>query len=755
MHISFIVSSVNSIYNVSFPRPGSFYNPDDLTILKIMESTTETSGHPENPVNETTESNTNHVEASVPTQAEENAAVENSSTENNIVETEVESPMNHSENVVEEVIANEHPEVEMHHTDNAPVENISTENNIVEALVAAPMNHPENVIEERNAAVHPEEEKHLTEIAAHPEEIEAEPLENFGTLSKEQLLDRMTILSVEVDVNHVKNRVAAAKDAFQHLVNQERDAALAKFTEEGGIKEEFEYKDALEEPFFDAYKSFQKRRSDFVLGQEKIRQQNLKAKNDILQSMKNILQQEEDMSKAFNEFHDLQAKWRAIGPVPPQSMNDLWMTYKLYCDRFYEFIKINRELQDLEMKKNLEMKMHLSEKAEELLLEPSLNKALNEIQSLQHKWREIGAVPRENRTEIWVRFKAAVDKIYENKRGYLDSMKTQFEANLVAKNALIEKTETLLKEPFEKHSQWQDGLKNLLELQAEWRKIGPTGKEQNDTIWQKFKVTCDQFFKNKDAFYKNKKQEYSNNLQAKTELCIQAEALKESSDWKSTGSELIRLQQEWKKIGPSGDKNEKIWQRFKVACDEFFHRKTAHFADQDQAQAGNLIRKNELITAVEGYVVPEDANAALDQLKAFQREYTEMGLVPLVNKEDIQSRFRKAIQAHFEALKSNPQYRQSYQSRPEHTERQDRSPRQDRGERSTSGTGGGQDDEQRNLLHRVNKLTSEVQTLENNLGFFAKSKNANALKEEYEQKIQEAKEEMNKLKAKLKELRNV
>ncbi len=720
-----------------------------------MESTTESSGKTENQVNEPTDSSTSHVEAPVNSQVEEIAAVENISTENNIVEAEVASPMNHPEKVAEEPIAVVHPEEEKHLTEFAAVENISTENNIVEAEVASPMNHSEKVAEEPIAVVHPEEEKHLTEIAAHPEEIEAEPLEDFGTLSKEQLLDRMTTLSVEVDVNHVKNRVAAAKDAFQIIVNQEREAALTKFTEEGGIKEEFEFKDALEEPFFDAYKSFQKRRSDFVLGQEKIRQQNLKAKNDILQSMKNILQQEEDMSKAFNEFHDLQAKWRAIGPVPPQSMNDLWMTYKLYCDRFYEFIKINRELQELEMKKNLEMKMHLSERAEELLLEPSLNKALNEIQSLQHKWREIGAVPRENRTEIWVRFKAAVDKIYENKRGYLDSMKTQFEANLVAKTELIEKTETLLKETFEKHSQWQDGLKNLLELQAEWRKIGPTGKEQNDTIWQKFKVTCDQFFKNKDAFYKNKKQEYSNNLQAKTELCIQAEALKESSDWKSTGSELIRLQQEWKKIGPSGDKNEKIWQRFKVACDEFFHRKTAHFADQDQAQAGNLIRKNELITAVEGYVVPEDANAALDKLKAFQREYTEIGLVPLANKEDIQSRFRKAIQAHFEALKSNPQYRQSYHSRPEHSDRQDRAPRQDRGERSSAGSGGGHDDEQRNLLHRVNKLTSEVQTLENNLGFFAKSKNANALKEEYEQKIQEAKEEMNKLKAKLKELRNV
>ncbi len=683
-----------------------------------MESTPETSGQPEIPVNQSTE---NSVESS----------------------HQADAIVNEVKPIIEEEVLSQIPEIQSN-GDNISEETSSNDESVINIKAEAP-----------SSEVHHDEEKHLIEIAASPEEIEAEPIEDFGTMSKEQLLERMVTLSVESDVNHVKNRVAAAKDAFQLIVNQERDAALAKFMDEGGIREEFDYKDALEEPFFDAFKNFHKRRSDFVLGQEKIRQQNLKAKNDILQHMKNILQQEEDMSKAFNEFHDLQAKWRAIGPVPPQNMNDLWMTYKLYCDRFYEFIKINRELQDLEMKKNLEMKMHLCERAEELLLESSLNKALNEIQSLQHKWREIGAVPRENRTEIWIRFKAAVDKIYENKRGYMDSMKTQFDANLTAKNALIEKTEILLKEPFEKHNQWQDGLKNLLELQAEWRKIGPTGKDQNDIIWQKFKTTCDQFFKNKDAFYKNKKQEYANNLQSKTELCIQAEALKESSDWKSTGSELIRLQQEWKKIGPSGDKNEKIWQRFKVACDEFFNRKTAHFADQDQAQAGNLIKKNELIERVLAYVIPEDANEAMDQMKAFQRDYTEMGLVPLVNKEDIQSRFRKAIQTHFDSLKLNPQYRQAFRASTDHTERPERSPRTDIRSSERSSVGAPHDDEHRTIQNKVNKLSTEVQTLENNLGFFAKSKNANALKEEYELKIQEAKDEMNKLKARLKELRNV
>ncbi len=629
---------------------------------------------------------------------------------------------------------------------------------VAEVKSAATMTEP--AASEAVEAPHDEEIKVLSEMEVHHEEIEAEPIENFAHMGKEELLEKMEAFSKANDVNTVKNGAGAAKEAFQLIINAERETALAAYLETGGLREDFDYKDALEESFFDAHKIFQKRRSEFVLGQEKLRQENLKAKNEILQAMKAILQQEEDMSKAFNEFHELQAKWRSIGPVPPQNVNDLWMTYKLYSDRFYEFIKINRELQDLEMKKNLEMKIQLCERAEELMLEPSLNKALQEIQTLQHKWREMGAVPREKRTEIWIRFKAAVDKIYDNKRGYLDSMKQQFEANFTAKSALAEKADALLKEVYEKHPQWQEGLKQLLELQSEWRKIGPAGKEHNDTIWQRFKATCDQFFRNKDLFYKKKKQEYAANLQQKTELCIQAEALKESSDWKATANELIRLQQEWKKIGPAGDRNEKIWQRFKEACDAFFNRKTAHFADQDQHQDANLIKKNELITTVEQFVMPTEPSEAIEQLKAFQRNFTEIGLVPLANKDDIQGRFRTAIQVHFDALKSKPEYRQAFRSG---GDRQDRPERNDHRERRSGDrpqrahhdhAPAAGNDEQRNLQHLVTKLNSEVQLWENNLGFFAKSKNASALKQEYEQKIQDAKDEINKLKLKLTELRN-
>jgi hypothetical protein len=473
--------------------------------------------------------------------------------------------------------------------------------------------------------------------------------------------------------------------------------------------------------------------------------------------MRDILQKEEDMSKAFNEFHELQGRWRAIGPVPPQQANDLWLTFKLYSDRFYEFIRLNRELQELEMRKNLEMKLQLCERAEELLLEPALNKALQGMQALQLKWREIGSVPREKRTEIWLRFKAAVDKVYETKRGYLEGQRKFFEDNFNAKSALITRAEAVVQGAYSKHQDWQDGLKQLLELQAEWRKIGPAGKEHNDTVWQKFKSVSDTFFRNKDTFYKQKKQEHQANFQAKTELCVQAESLSGSSDWKQTTQEFVRLQQEWKKIGPAGDKNERVWQRFKKACDAYFERKNLHFADKDAAQGENLTHKNELIAEVEQYQRPADPNEALEHLKAFQRRFTEIGLVPMKQKDDVQTRFRNAIQVHFDALKSTPEYRQSLRQKREESG-ETMPPRRDRRERpyhqSSHGAGeSGGSEEQRNLQNKVSKLTGEVQLWENNLGFFANSKNAEALRKEYEQKIETARDEIRKLRERLKELK--
>ncbi len=580
-------------------------------------------------------------------------------------------------------------------------------------------------------------------IEEHIEELESEPLENFNGYSKKDLARRMEELCNENDLVAIRNKVAAAREAFNQIITQEKATALSKFLEEGNNADEFEYfPDAVEERFRKAYSKYSKLKADFIIGQEKLREENLKAKKEILSKMKNIIQNEENMSKAFNEFHDLQAQWRNIGAVPSGNVTELWNNYKLYIDRFYDFIKINRELQVLDQKKNIEMKLHLCEKAEELLLESSLNKAINEAQSLQNKWKEIGFIAREQSNELWARFKTAIDKIYENKKQYLSELQKKHVVNFEAKSKLCEQAEVIANAPYEQHQQWQEGQKNILELQTIWRTIGPADKVKNEEVWRRFRAITDNFFKQKDEFYKKRKQEFAANLQAKTEICIQAEGLQGNSEWKATTEELIRLQQEWKKYGHVGsnEKNNKIWIRFKAACDVFFNRKKAHFNSLDYEHEQNYNKKLDLISRIEKFQInKENALESLDFLKNFQREWSETGMVPLKKKDKLWDQFRTAIKVHFDALHIRPDFKNA--------------------DYTTSSNGSSVAKtytvaDERHIATKMTKLKEEVMQLENNIEFFAKSKGPNLIKQEYEKKIQDSKEEIAKLKEKLKEIKS-
>ncbi|MEI6487504.1 MAG: DUF349 domain-containing protein [Bacteroidota bacterium] len=574
------------------------------------------------------------------------------------------------------------------------------------------------------------------------EEIEIEPLENFNGYTKEELTKRMEEMCQETDLIAIRNKVTQARESFNHIITQEKAAALSKFLEEGKTVEEFEFfADSTEEKFRKAYSKYSKLKADFIIGQEKLREENLKTKQEILSKMKNIIQNEENMSKAFNEFHELQAQWRNIGAVPQANVTELWNNYKLYIDRFYDFIKINRELQVLDQKKNVEMKLHLCEQAEELILETSLNKAINQAQALQNKWKEIGFVMREQGNELWTRFRIALDKVYENKKQYLAELQKKHNDNYIAKLELCEQAQTIANAVYEQHNQWQDGMKSLLEIQVKWRTIGPADRLKNEEVWKKFKSIADGFFKQKDEYYKKRKQEFATNLQAKTEICIQAEGLQENSDWKATSDELIRLQQEWKKYGHVGsqDKNNKIWIRFKAACDVFFNRKKAHYASIDDEYEKNYSKKVDLISRIEKFVVnKDDAAESLDQLKLFQREWSEIGMVPLKKKDKLWEQFRSAIKVHFDVLQLRPDFKQGG------------TVQLDKGISSKSVSSS----DERNILNKMTKLKEEVSQLENNIEFFAKSKGTSVLKQQFEKKIQDTKDEIAKLKTRLKAIKS-
>ena len=571
------------------------------------------------------------------------------------------------------------------------------------------------------------------------EEEEVEVEEDFSSYSREELVALLEKYVNEVEVPRFKSKVAAIRDFLSQAFSAENEISFNRFIEDGGNKDDFApVVNPLEDRFNQAIKKFNKKRIEYNEKLERQRTDNFAAKNDILKLLKDLIQNEDNMNKAFERFHELQAKWRAVGPVPAAQVKDLQLTYKFLIDKFYDFIKINRELQDLDQRRNLETKISICEQADELLHETSLNTAFRKLHMLQDKWRETGPVSRDKKNELWDRFKATCDKLFEKRKEIIAEADTKRAHNFEEKSKLVEAAAAIKPEESWKHKEWQEATVQVSELQTAWKKIGPADKKVNDEIWNRFKSACDSFYKSKNDFYHKRKQEFASNLQLKTELCIQAEALANSHDWKSTTAELIRLQQEWKKTGPVGDKySEKIWKRFRVACDAFFKNKTDYFSSQDKVHEENLALKEALIEEVINYQPGEDSHSNFEELKAFQRKWTELGMVPLNKKDEVFKKFKSAIDAQFEKVRVTPGDRQKvrYHEKPEYVRHGD-APKK-------------MDDDRRILMNKITELKNEVQVWENNIGFFAKSKNAEKLKSEFEEKIMKAKEEIKTLKGKL------
>jgi Domain of Unknown Function (DUF349) len=563
------------------------------------------------------------------------------------------------------------------------------------------------------------------------QEVGEEAVENYSTFSKEEIVTAVEGLSDE-DITAAKHKIFSLKDVFDQIIAAEKETALASFIEQGGNKDDFEFSgDALNERFFAAIKKYNKRKAEYLEQAEKKRDENLKDKLAILNEFKSLIQNEENMQRAFEQFHELQNKWRNTGAVPSAKAQDLWMTYKLYSDKFYELIKRNRELQDLDWRKNLEMKMVLCEKAEELILEPSLNKALSNLGALQNRWREVGPVSRDKKNELWERFKAATDKIYERRKEHFNEVKIKQQKNIEEKKVLLEKIQQLIATPVNKANEWIEKGKEVAQIQNDYKKIGFADKKSNEEVWIKFKAACDSFYHSKNEFFQTIKKEFATNQQLKTDLIVHAENLKESTDWKKATEEIKQLQVEWKKIGSSGEKsNQRIWERFRAACDGFFERKKQHYNNIETEQQDNLIRKSQLTDEVEAFISSEAADENIEHLKNFQRRWSELGNVPFEKKNEIQSRFKAAIDKHFNAIDGKQREQRksgNYEWKPT----------------AKPGT------EKGSIHNRMSSLEHEVQTWENNLGFFAKSKNADSLKQEFEDKINKAKEEIKKLKEQL------
>jgi len=567
---------------------------------------------------------------------------------------------------------------------------------------------------------------------------------DFDSLGRTELIELLKTAVAETDINAVKTKIALIKVAFLKKKKEENLQKYEQVMEEGGTKEELEAdQDELDVQFNEFFNIYKANKARFMEEQEKLKHENLKQKMVILEKLKLLCDSEETLKKTYDEFRNLQEQWKQVGIVPRNEINNLWQNYHFQVERFFEKVKLNKELKDLDLKKNLEAKIALCEKTEELLLETSVIKSFKRLQKLHEEWKEIGPVPADKKDEIWERFKNVTDRINELRRDHYASIEEDQKKNLDTKTALCEQAEEVLTLKNETIKDWQENTNKVNELLKIWKSVGPVTQKFNVSIWTRFKSSLDSFFANKKEFFDKLKDQQVHNYNLKVELCMQAEALRTSTDWKKTTNELIRLQGDWKKIGPVPKKHsDKVWKRFRAACDEFFNSKSSYFTNIQSHEEENLTRKQELMTRLKDYAFGEDKNENLEVLKNFQREWTEIGHIPIKEKDKLQNEFRTLINHHLDKLKISEieMSTVNYQTRMDTLKNDPQARRIIFKERET-------------LSGKVSKLREDINLWENNIGFLAKSKNAQILKEEFEKKINKAKSELKVLEAKLKILK--
>ena len=478
---------------------------------------------------------------------------------------------------------------------------------------------------------------------------------------------------------------------------------------------------AIEAGFKEQYNIYKKERAEYNKELEKEREENLALKEAVIADLKALLEKQEDVNATFPAFREIQARWRAIGSVPAQSYRNLTETYQLYVEQFYDMVKINRELRDLDFKKNLEAKEQLCQEAEALAAQDNVVEAFRELQKLHEQWKEYGPVAKEFRETIWDRFKAATAVVNKRYQAHFEGLKEQQAENLAKKTALCEKVEEIAVKEIADSNEWNACSKEIEEIQKEWRTIGFASKKDNQKIYDRFRAACDKFYERKREFYNEYKGSINANLEKKIALCEEAEALSASTDWKKATDQFIALQKQWKEIGAvPRKKSELLWKRFRAACDHFFAERDKH-AKPENDYYGNLKAKQRLIEEIKAYELKGDESDH-QAMQEFQKRWQEIGFVPFKEKDNVAKAYKDAI-AKF------------------HTARPQR-----------RGRGGRQLTEQERLIQKYHQLEQDIVTYENNIGFFAMSKTSEPLIKQMEQRIADAKKELETLAAQIRQL---
>ena len=521
-----------------------------------------------------------------------------------------------------------------------------------------------------------------------------------------------------------KEKAAAGEDATVEEPDENTPAEEATVPLQSGPVSPFA---AIEAGFKALYMAYKKERAEYNKEQDAQREENLTKKQAIIEELKSLVEEPGEMKDAFPKFRDIQNRWREVGPVPQQNFRDVNDTYQLYVTKFYDLVDINRELRDLDFKKNLEAKTAYCEQAEALAQEEDVVEAFKELQKLHEQWKDLGPVAKEFRDEIWERFRAATSVINKRYQAHFEEMKAQQQKNLEAKEALCEKVEAIANKEITSSSEWNALSKEIEEIQAEWRTIGFATRKENQKVYERFRAACDKFFERKRASFSEFKDSMNENLAKKMAIIEEAEKLKDSTDWKATSDRFIELQKEWKEIGAvPRKKSEQIWKRFRAACDAFFTARDNR-PDGQGSLSANLAAKKALIQEINAYEPNPETDAQAQ--KDFAEKWNAIGFVPFKEKDAIQAAYKEAMAAKFPGFGSRGPRRNERGGAP-------------RGERRPM-------TETDRLKEQFNALQQEIQTFENNIGFFGMSKGAEKLKAQMQERIDAAKVKLEELKAQI------
>lgn len=556
--------------------------------------------------------------------------------------------------------------------------------------------------------------------------------------NKKEVIARLKEIAHEDD-NPKKDEVDYLKTIFYKLHFAEREADMKAYIDGGGDPAEYKVvPDEDEEEFKAEMSVIKEKRAKIFLEQEKEKQENLTRKLDIIEKIKAMLTSPDEANKSYQDFKKLQQEWKEIKLVPAEKANELWRNYQLYVEQYYDLLKLNNEAREYDFKKNLEIKTRLCEAAEKLADESDVISAFHQLQKLHQEYRETGPVAKELREDMWARFKAASTVINKRHQQHFEELRAKEEDNLTKKTELCEKVENIAKDEIKNAGDWDKKTKEIIAIQAEWKTIGFAPQKMNVKIFERFRAACDDFFGKKAEFFKNMKQQFSENIEKKKALVEQAQALQDSTDWKSTSDKLIALQKEWKTIGMVPKKQgDKLWNDFLTACNHFFDARNNANAGTRNEERANLEKKRDIIKQLETLADNPEGNVQ-EQARELIDQYNAVGHVPFKEKDNVYKGYHDILDRLYKELNVTTARRRLDKFR---------NNLKNVAEKGSDAL----DNERARLMRRYESLKQEIQTYENNIGFLsASSKKGNSLIDEMNRKVQKLKDDMNLVREKIK-----